>query len=277
MMSRVSSRISREYGGGAKVWGEITKLALGPNIVADLGQGFPDFEGSSKARGEASNAILNMKRENQYSLVPGLPLLRQSLSDYYAKSYPGSKKLDPETEVVVTASGTEALYASFQALVDPGDEVIVFEPFFPWYLPGIRLAGGVPRVVTLKPPNFELVESECRKAFTNKTKVVVLNTPHNPTGHVCRKSELEFLSALCAEHDSILISDEVYDNFTFGDEKHVRACDLPNMFERCVTIGSAAKMFSLTGWRVGWAFGPEDLTTAIRTVHAYSSCKCNNG
>jgi len=270
-MSRISTRISAEYGGGAKVWGEITKLALGSNIVADLGQGYPDFEGSKTARDAASNCLLNMKRENQYSLVPGLPALRQNLSSYYAKAYPNTKILSPETEIVVTASGTEALYAAFQGIVNPGDEVVVFEPYFPWYLPGIRLAGGIPKIVTLKSPDFKISDEDCRKVFNSKTKAVVFNTPHNPTGHVASMEELETIARLCKEFDSLVISDEVYDNFAFGKNIHRRISDLPGMFDRCITIGSAAKMFSLTGWRVGWASGPEDLITAIRTVHAHSS------
>jgi len=272
---RVAPAVKAEMGGGgSKLWSEITELARLPTIVSDLGQGYPDFNGDEIARQTASQVLLTQSRLNQYSLVNGTADLRKELAGFYAKRHPEATALNPNTEVLVTSSGTESLYAAIIATVTQGDEVIVFEPSFPWYSPDIRLAGGVVKAVTLKYPDFTIDEKELRAAFSSRTKLVVFNTPHNPTGHVARKWEAELIAKLCVEHDALCLADEVYDQFVFDPAKtgnHIRICDLPGMRERTLVVGSASKMFSLTGWRVGWLYGPEDLIAACRSIHSFAS------
>jgi N-succinyldiaminopimelate aminotransferase len=271
---RVAQRVRGEMGGGgAKLWGEITELARQPNIVSDLGQGFPDFEGDAVARAAARSAGDLVPRLNQYSLVNGTLELRSSLSSYYAACYPGSPKLDANAEVLVTSSGTESLYVALSAMIEPGDEVVVFEPCFPWYAPVVRLAGGVVKCVPLRYPEFAIDEKELRAAFSPRTRVVVFNTPHNPTGHVARQREVDLIAELCLAHDALCLSDEVYEHFIFPHARHahLRMCDAPHMRDRTLTVGSASKMFSLTGWRVGWLYGPADLIAASRSLHSFTS------
>jgi len=172
--------------------------------------------------------------------------------------------------VVVLSSGTEGLYATLQALVDPGDEVICFQPFFPWYLPAIRLAGGTVKTVTLDPAqNFAPDMEALKAAFSSKTKLIITNTPHNPTGHISTLEELEVIAELCREHDVVCLSDEVYEPFVFGESRHNRICDLPGMAGRTLTLGSGGKLFSCTGWRVGWIYGPAELVGAVKAIHGY--------
>jgi N-succinyldiaminopimelate aminotransferase len=260
--ARISPLVKAEMGGGgSKLWSEITELARLPTIVSDLGQGYPDFNGDLVARETTAKVLVDNARLNQYSLVNGSVDLRKELANFYAKRHPKAEKLNFNTEVLVTSSGTESLYAGILATVSEGDEVIVFEPSFPWYAPDIRLAGGIVKTVTLKYPHFTVDEKELRAAFSSKTRLVIFNSPHNPTGHVARKSEVELIANLCVEHDAMCISDEVYDQFIFNRAKtgdHLRMCDQPGMKDRTLTVGSASKMFSLTGWRVGWLYGPED-------------------
>ena len=217
--------------------------------------------------------LLDSAKGNQYSPISGLLQLRQTLSNYYAQAYPKSPVLSADNEIVITSSGTEALNSCVQALVDPGDEVVIFEPYFPWYVPCVRMAGGVCKVVTLEMPDFRIREEALRKAITDKTKVIIFNTPHNPTGHVADVTELELVARVAKENDLVVVSDEVYENFVFEGKKHHRICDVDGMSRRTVTIGSASKMLSCTGWRVGWVYGPEDLVGAARLSHAYNTCK----
>ena len=274
----LSSRIASELGGsggGAAVWARVTEMARQPNIVADLGQGFPDYQGSPVAIQVASEALsrADKSRLNQYSLVNGSVRLRDSIANYFNSAYAGSsnRPLDGASNVVVTTSGTEALYAAVMATVDPGDEVVIFEPFFPWYLPDVRLAGGTPKLVPLQWPDFRFDEAVLRAAFTDKTKLVIVNSPHNPTGHVMTGEELELIAKLCVEHNVVCVSDEVYEWQTFGGREHIRMTDFPGMEERTITVGSASKMFSVTGWRVGWCYGPADLIAGVRALHGYAS------
>jgi N-succinyldiaminopimelate aminotransferase len=237
-----------------------------------LGQGFPDFNGDPVARQRACEVIQEDPRLNQYSLVNGILPLRQSLSQFISRSYPHSPVLDANTEIVVTCSGTEAIQSAIHTLVQPGDEVIVFDPSFPWYAPDIRVAGGIVKSVSLKFPDFSISETQLRAQFSNKTKVVIVNSPHNPTGHVLRPEEATLIAKLCVEHDCFCISDEVYEHYIFSSSlSHVRMCDQEGMLERTLTIGSASKMFSLTGWRVGWLFGPAALIAPAKTLHSFSS------
>lgn len=241
--------------------------------MSDLGQGYPDFQGSKIALETAARTIQTGVKENQYSLIPGTPSLREKISEYYAQAYPGSRVLSADSEIVVTSSGTEALNSCVQALVDPGDEVVIFEPYFPWYVPCVRMAGGVCKIVTLEVPDFRIREQVLRKAISSKTKMIIFNSPHNPTGHVADREEVEMVASVAKENDLVVVSDEVYENFVFQGKEHYRLCDVDGMHERTVTIGSASKMFSLTGWRVGWVYGPADLVGAVRSCHAYNTCK----
>eukprot|EP00512_Aurantiochytrium_limacinum_P008145 CAMPEP_0171535620 /NCGR_PEP_ID=MMETSP0959-20130129/17231_1 /TAXON_ID=87120 /ORGANISM="Aurantiochytrium limacinum, Strain ATCCMYA-1381" /LENGTH=408 /DNA_ID=CAMNT_0012081537 /DNA_START=54 /DNA_END=1280 /DNA_ORIENTATION=+ len=273
-LRRVSQRVLSEgNSGGQKVWSEIIKLAQGPNIVCDLGQGFPDFEGTKIARDEACRVVQENPRLNQYSPVPGTRNLREALADHWNKDagIPAEAKVDVDLNVVVVTSATEAIYAAMQAIVDPGDEVIIFEPYFPWYLPAVKMAGGKPITLTLRPPGFGIDFEELENAITDKTKLIMFNSPHNPTGHVATAEEISKLAELVVRKDLLCISDEVYEAFVFNPMKHIRLAHEKGMANRTLTLGSSSKLFSLTGWRVGWVFGPPDIVSAVSSLHAYNS------
>eukprot|EP00929_Paragymnodinium_shiwhaense_P055406 TRINITY_DN27753_c0_g1_i1.p1 TRINITY_DN27753_c0_g1~~TRINITY_DN27753_c0_g1_i1.p1 ORF type:complete len:445 (-),score=68.39 TRINITY_DN27753_c0_g1_i1:193-1488(-) len=288
MTSRLAKRVLGEgSGGGAAIWAEITALGRRPGMI-NLGQGFPDFPGS-KAATEGAQEALSRGSHDQYSPIPGSVRLTEAVSKLYAKmhqrtdgnkdapkganGHPQVRTLDPTKEICVVSSGTEAIFTSIMGLVDPGDEVVLFEPFFPWYLPCIRMAGGVAKPVRLMPPSFSLagVEAEVRRAFSSKTKLCIFNTPHNPTGACASVKDIELLSALCKEHDVLCLADEVYEACIFPGAQHRRICDADGMWDRTLSIGSASKLLSLTGWRVGWVSGPADLVGAAKTVHAYTT------
>lgn len=262
----------------------MTELAKGPHIKADLGQGFPDFEGDDAAlvaarthlgpaEGDAARARLQ-----QYSAVSGPPSLREALAEWYAKRYADGRRIDGDKELIVCTSGTEALYVALASLLEPGDNVLVFEPAFPWYRPHVEAAGGKMVAVQLRFPGFPLPgEGELRAVFEeHRPRVVVFNTPHNPSGHVASRGEVALLARLCVEFDAFCVSDEVYEVFVFapgqssGKVEHLRICDEPGMWERTLTVGSASKMFSVTGWRVGWLYtGCPELLAACRALHGY--------
>eukprot|EP00667_Euglena_gracilis_P010989 EG_transcript_11207 len=268
-MALASHRCASVLGGATHAWAELMALARSrPNII-DLGQGYPDFEGAAVARVKAADVVLKEPKLNQYSQIGGLPILNQAISQLYRHKYGAT--LDPATEVVSTCGGTESLYCLFQALIDPGDKVLIFEPFFPWYLPDVKLAGGDPLVVPLREPDFTLDGDAVRAAFAQRPKLVVVNTPHNPTGRVLTKEDLQLIADLCVKHDVIAVSDEAYETITFPGYPHLRLADFPGMRERTVTMGTASKLLSLTGWRVGWLTGPKDLIAPIRTIHSYVS------
>lgn len=240
--------------------------------MINLGQGFPDFPVNQVASRAAIEALQQGKHD-QYSPIPGSTHMQNAISALHRRMYTGSPALDPATEVCVTSSGTEAIFSAVMGLVDPGDEVVFFEPFFPWYLPCIRMAGGIPKPVRLVPPRFDLlaVEDALRDAFSPKTKLCIFNTPHNPTGHCATTEELDVLARLCREHDVICLADEVYEACMFGENVHARICEREGMWDRTLTIGSASKLLAMTGWRVGWVTGPAELVTAARTMHAYTT------
>jgi aspartate/methionine/tyrosine aminotransferase len=174
-------------------------------------------------------------------------------------------------QVLVTTSATEGLYAIMQAFLDPGDEVICFEPTFPWYVSHARLAGATPVPVRLQPPSFALDVAALAAAFTPRTKALIWNTPHNPSGHVATAEECAAVAALCVQHNVLVLSDDVYERKVFGSRTEHRMADFPGMRERTLTLGTASKLFSLTGWRVGWVLGPSALLDGVRTVHSYST------
>ena len=254
---------------GATIFTEFTALAQKSGAV-NLGQGFPDFDGPAEVKEAAIEAIRGGL--NQYAAGPGSPLLRRAIADHAERFY--GQKLDPDSQITVTSGATEALFDAILGLVDPGDEVILFEPFYDSYLAGIQMAGGVAKPVLLRPPDdahaaFWFAPDELRAAFTEKTRLLLLNTPHNPTGKVFTREELEQVAALCIEHDLVAVTDEVYEHLTYPPAKHLRLATLPGMESRTLTISSAGKTFSLTGWKIGWAIGPKELRQAVQSVHQF--------
>eukprot|EP00055_Hartaetosiga_balthica_P010362 m.43982 g.43982 ORF g.43982 m.43982 type:complete len:395 (+) comp7141_c3_seq1:22-1206(+) len=250
-------------------WEEI--IALGKEEgVTDLSQGYPDFPGDEVARKIAAEQVLSDSYvSNQYAPINGIKELREAIASFYKRFY--NVELDAETEVTVVTSGTEGLYVAKQTMLEEGDEVIIFEPFFPWYLPHSHQASAIPKVVRLHAPNFKIVAQDVEAAVTDKTKMIVLNSPHNPTGHVLSKEELQIIADIAIKHDLIVLSDEVYETVVFDDKDHLRIADLDGMFDRTITLGSASKMFSLTGWRVAWWSGPKHLISKIQGKHKYCS------
>jgi aspartate/methionine/tyrosine aminotransferase len=254
----------RASGFGTSIFTEISSLALKHGAV-NLGQGFPDFPAPDFLKEAAVRAIRDDR--NQYALSWGVPRLRAALGARWLRLH--SRPLDPDAEITVAAGATELLHDALLALIQPGDEVIVFEPTYDAYVPDIVMAGGVPRVVRLEPPHWTWDSKRLAAAFTSRTRAVILNTPHNPTGKVFSRAELEELAALVRAHDVVVVSDEVYSEITFDGAQHVPIAMLPGMFDRTITIDSMGKTFSVTGWKVGWAIAPPALTRALRDVHQF--------
>jgi N-succinyldiaminopimelate aminotransferase len=251
---------ARLRGIGTTIFAEMSALAEATGAI-NLGQGFPDTDGPAEVL-EAAVAAIRSGR-NQYPPGAGVPELRHAIAAHQERFW--GLSYDPDQEVLVTAGATEALTASVLALCDPGDDVVVFEPTYDTYAAAIALAGARPRAVTLREPDWSFDPAALRDAFTGRTKVLVLNSPHNPTGKVFTREELALVAALCIEHDVVAVTDEVYEHLVF-DGEHVPLASLPGMRERTVTISSAGKTFSLTGWKVGWACAPAGLLGAVRTV-----------
>lgn len=262
---------------GTSIFAEISALAAQTGAV-NLGQGFPDFAGPLWVKQAAAEAIA--ADLNQYAPYQGLPRLRTAVAaTWQAMGWP---TVDPAREVTVTSGATEALFGALQALVNPGDEVVVFEPFYDAYLADIAMAGGTARLVRLHPPeptaaSQRLAAPDCwwfdpdelRLAITPRTRLLLLNTPHNPTGKVFNRAELELIAALCQEHDLTVLADEVYDQLVFDGAEHLPIATLPGMWQRTLTINSVGKTFSLTGWKVGYAVGPVWLNDALRAAHQW--------
>lgn len=214
----------------------------------NLGQGFPDDPGPEDIRRAAADAVIN--GYNQYPSMMGIPELRQAVAAHYRHWH--GLAADPASEVMVTSGGTEALTSAILATVEPGDEVVVFQPFYDSYLPIIRQAGGVPRLVRLEPPHWRLTEDALRDAFTPRTRVVLFNNPLNPAAVVYARNELELLARFCQEFDAVAICDEVWEHVVFDGREHIPLITVPGMRDRTIKIGSAGKIFSLTGWKVGF-------------------------
>jgi aspartate/methionine/tyrosine aminotransferase len=261
-MSAPSAR--RTSGFGTSIFTEISALAVAHDAV-NLGQGFPDFPAPAFIKEAAMRAI--REDRNQYAPAAGLPRLRAALAARWHHLH--GVTVDPNTEITVASGATELLHDAVLALVEPGDEVIVFEPTYDAYVPDIIMAGGVARPVALRAPHWRWDPADLRRAFTPRTRAVILNTPHNPTGKVFARDELEQLAALCREHDVVVISDEVYSELTYDGAAHVPIATLPGMRERTISIDSMGKTFSVTGWKVGWAIAPEPLTLPLRAVHQF--------
>ncbi|HET7690724.1 MAG TPA: pyridoxal phosphate-dependent aminotransferase [Nocardioidaceae bacterium] len=225
----------------------------------NLGQGYPDRDGPESVLDVASKALY--EGQNQYAPGPGVLALREAIAEHQERHY--GIILDPVTEVIVTAGATEAIAAAVLALVDPGDEVVVLEPFYDSYVATIEMAGGVRRPVTLRAPDFRLDLEELRAAVTDRTKVILVNSPHNPTGSVLNTDELAAIAELAVRHDVVVVTDEVYEHLVFDGRRHLPIASLPGMADRTVTISSQGKTFSFTGWKVGWVTGSSELVATV--------------
>jgi N-succinyldiaminopimelate aminotransferase len=256
---------ARLDGLGTTIFAEMSALALRTGSI-NLGQGFPDTDGPDDVIEAAVGALRG--GHNQYTAGLGIAPLREAIAAHQARWY--DLHVDPNTEVVVTTGATEAIAGALLGLVDPGDEVIVLEPYYDSYVAMIQMAGGVRRPVTLRAPDFRLPVDELRAAVSPRTTAILLNSPHNPTGTVLRRDELEAVAAIALEHDLVVISDEVYEHLTFG-VPHIPMASLPGMRDRTLTISSGGKSFSVTGWKVGWATGPAELVAAVMGAKQFLS------
>ncbi|MFE3069218.1 pyridoxal phosphate-dependent aminotransferase [Streptomyces sp. NPDC059247] len=252
---------------GTTIFAEMSALAVRTGSI-NLGQGFPDTDGPEEVR-EAAVRALRDGRGNQYPPGPGVPELRAAVADHQRDRY--GLAYDPDTEVLVTAGATEAIAAALLALVEPGDEVIALEPYYDSYAACIAMAGGTRVPVTLRPHEgaYVLDLDELRAAVTDRTRLILLNTPHNPTGTVLGRAELTALAELAVERDLLVVADEVYEHLVFEGATHIPVATLPGMRERTLTIGSAGKTFSFTGWKVGWATGGRELVAAVRSAKQF--------
>lgn len=248
---------------GTTIFAEMTDLAYRHDAI-DLGQGYPNFDGPDFVKAAAMEAI--KAGRNQYARMAGEPELNTAIAARFSADT--GIHVDPEAEVTVTSGCTEALASAFLGILEPGDEVIIIEPYYDAYPVDTALADAVPRYVTLRPPEFRLPEDELRAAFGDRTRAIVVNTPHNPTGRVFDRSELELIAELCQRHDAIAITDEVYERMAYEGE-HLALAAFDGMWERTATLSSLGKSFSLTGWKIGWAIAPPALSNAIRAAHQF--------
>ena len=263
-MTTTSRAASRLRGLGTTVFAEMSALAARTGAL-NLGQGFPDTDGPPEII-EAAVAALRGGR-NQYPPGPGIPELRRAVADHQARFY--GLTVDPDTEVLVTTGATEAIAAALLALVEPGDEVVALEPYYDSYVACIAMAGGTRVPVTLRAPDFRLDVDALRAAVTDRTKLLLLNTPHNPTGTVLTDGELRAVAELAVERDLVVVTDEVYEHLTFDESRHRPLASYDGMAPRTLTISSAGKTFSFTGWKIGWAIGPADLVRAVTTAKQF--------
>jgi aspartate/methionine/tyrosine aminotransferase len=243
---------------------EMTRLAAVHDAI-NLGQGYPDFPAPDEVKEAARRAIF--EDHNQYPITWGDAGFRRAISRTYERNY--GLTFDPETQICVTCGSTEAMAATFLGLLDDGDEVVIFEPFYESYNPDSILAGATSRYVTLRPPEWSFDPDELAQAFGPRTRAIVINSPHNPTGKVFSAEELGLIAALCVEHDAIAITDEIYEHITYDGLPHVPIATLPGMAERTVTISALSKTYSVTGWRVGWAVSSQPLMAGIRSTHDF--------
>jgi aspartate/methionine/tyrosine aminotransferase len=244
---------------------EVMSALAREHDAVNLGQGFPDDPGPEDVRKKAADAVVS--GWNQYPPMMGLPELRRAVADHY-RHWQGLQ-LDPETEVMITSGATEALAGAMLALIEPGDEVVLFQPLYDAYLPLVLRAGGVPKLVRLKPPHWRFDEEMLANAFTPRTKVVLFNNPLNPTATVYGADQLSLLAHFCMAHDSIVVVDEVWEHVIFDGLEHVSILNLPGMRERAVKIGSAGKIFSLTGWKVGFVCAAPKILRVLSRAHQY--------
>jgi aminotransferase len=260
-MPRVSAKAERFT---ESVIREMNRLAVAAGAVS-LAQGFPDFPCPVELKEAASAAI--HADVNQYAITWGSKPLRDAIAAKTARHYPGWN-VDPESQVTVTCGATEGMIAAMLGILDPGDEVIVFEPFYENYGPDSILTGSTPRYVTLHEPDWSIDPDELRAAINERTRAIVVNSPHNPTGKVFDRGELEMIAALCLEHDLVAFTDEIYEHIVFAGE-HIPLATLPGMADRTVAVNSMSKTYSVTGWRVGWVIASQELSSAIRKTHDF--------
>jgi N-succinyldiaminopimelate aminotransferase len=261
-MPKFSNRVS---GFGTTIFTEINEMAAKHNAL-NLGQGRPDFDGPGDILGAAVRA-LQAGKFNQYAPGNGAMAFRQAIAAHAGRFY--NLDVDPMTGVVVTSGATEAVFDCILGLVDPGDEVIVIEPYFDSYVPNLIMAGAEPVYVPLHPPEWTLDTAELKAAFNEKTRAILLNSPQNPTGRVFTFEEQKVIADLCIEHDVVAISDEVYEHLTFDGARHIPMAAMPGMFNRTVTVSSLGKTFSVTGWKIGWVYGPPALITGVIRAHQF--------
>jgi len=257
-------RAERTLGLAESVIREMTRLAFQHGAV-NLSQGYPDFPAPAAIKEAAKRAI--DADINQYAITWGAKSLRDALARKVSGQF--GWDVNPEREITVVCGSTEGMFASFMALLNPGDEVVIFEPFYENYGPDCALTGAVPRHVALRPPDWSFSAAELEAAFNERTRAIVLNTPNNPTGKVFTRAELETIASLCRKHDVVAITDEIYEHILYDGAEHISIATLEGMRERTVTINSLSKTYSVTGWRVGWVIAPPELTDSIRKVHDF--------
>lgn len=252
------------------IFATMSALAVKHGAI-NLGQGFPDTDGPEWIRRAASDALMN--GPNQYPPMPGHPDLRKAVAEHNKRFY--NLDIDPMSETLVTAGATEALSACCMALLNSGDEAIVIEPYYDCYVPQIIAAGGTPKFVRLSPPDWSLDENKLRAAFSDKTKLIILNSPLNPAGKVLNRTELEMIARLLEEFDVYAVCDEVYEHLIFAPHRHIPLMTLPGMRDRCLRIGSAGKTFSMTGWKIGYVTGCAALIKPVTAAHQYMTFTVN--
>jgi len=257
-------RAERTLGLAESVIREMTRLAFEHGAI-NLSQGYPDFPAPAAIKDAAKGAI--DADINQYSITWGAKTFRDALARKVSRQF--GWEVDPEREVTVVCGATEGMFASMMALLNPGDEVVIFEPFYENYGPDCALTGAVPRHVALRPPDWTFSAAELEAAFNERTRAIVLNTPNNPTGKVFSRQELETIAGLCRKYDVVAITDEIYEHILYDGHEHISIATLEGMRERTVTISSLSKTYSVTGWRVGWVIAPPELTDSIRKVHDF--------
>lgn len=268
-MPRISARVA---GFGTTIFTEINALAQQHNAL-NFGQGKPDFDTPPEIIA-ALEAASKAGNRNQYAPGDGTLELRQAVAAHANRFY--NLDIDPKAGVVVTAGATEAVFSSVLGTVDRGDEVIVIEPYFDSYVPNITMAGATPIFVPLHPPNWTFDPDELRNAFNTKTRAIIINTPHNPTGRVFTLEEMTLIADLCKEHDVTVISDEVYEHLTFDPVKHTPIATLPGMLERTITVSSMGKTFSATGWKIGWVYGAPEMVKGVAQAHQFVTFAVNH-
>jgi N-succinyldiaminopimelate aminotransferase len=249
---------------GTSIFTEISQLAQLHNAT-DLSSGYPDNDGPELIKEAAIDAIRSGR--NQYALSHGISSLRRAIVDHSKQFY--EQEVNVDTEVTVTNGAAEALHSVIDGLVNPGEEVIILEPYYEVYAPNVVMAGGIPVYVPLRPPHWLFDPDELAAAFSNRTRAILINTPHNPTGKIFSREELETIAALCQKWNVIAVTDEVYEHLIYDGAQHIRFASLPGMAERTITISSMSKTFAFTGWRIGWTIAPPDLTRAVRLAHQF--------
>jgi aspartate/methionine/tyrosine aminotransferase len=243
---------------------EMTRLALSFGAI-NLAQGFPDFAAPEEIKDAACEAI--RADINQYAITWGSERFRRAIAAKYERTY--GMRLDPERNICVTCGSTEAMISSVMGVIDPGDEIVVFEPYYENYGPDTILAGAVPRYVKLHEPDWTFDGEDLARAFNDRTRGIILNNPNNPTGKVFTRGELESIAGLCVRYGAIAFTDEIYEHITYDDARHIPLATIPGMEDRTITISALSKSYSVTGWRVGWAIGQEALIKGVRTVHDF--------